>query len=560
MDRDTRKLDKWAQLLLDTSKRNNLINFKDSKTSSLEIVSPEAPLLFGKCDGMASFEVVGPKITEEKSLDDPRLSSSVSQYLAKEEYLSRYASLVKKPNQVLVYGKVSEPVAVMKVLDKKARSALDETGVNVTYLAFGFVRWREQKENSPYFLAPLLLVPVSLENKSATSPYQIKLTGDDIVINPTLNYILQAEYNISLPEYGDGESLASYLEKVTALVLPLDWTVLAECKLGIFSFLKMNMYRDMKDNAAQILQNENVCILLGEGQGSQIVPPARSPDENLLTELHTVVDADSSQLNAIALARSGKSFVLQGPPGTGKSQTITNIVAECLYNGKKVLFVSEKLAALNVVYDKLKAAGLSDFCLELHSHKSNKKAVIDELCRTLRAERYRLSSRADKEIEAKCAAQKQLDSYAAELHRRCEGIDCSVYELYTALAGVRTAPDVSYIIPDVQSKGAAYLSELCSLLGQYADYTQTVGEDYTQNVWYGYQKEGLSFEEKAALQDSLSTLTACVKNLIPLCDDFSTRYGLCCENLADCGNWGGSFCPACPLGRYCSRPPAERAL
>ena len=187
MDTDTRKLDKWAQLLLDTSKRNNLINFKDSKSSTLEIVSPEAALLFGKCDTSASFEVVGPKIKEEKNLDDPLLQQPASDYIEKEEYLSRYGELVKKPGQVLVWGKVSDPLAVMKLLDKKARSALDETGVNVSYLAFGFVRWKEQKEASPFFLAPLLLVPVSFESKGATSPWQIKLTGDDIVINPTLN-------------------------------------------------------------------------------------------------------------------------------------------------------------------------------------------------------------------------------------------------------------------------------------------------------------------------------------------------------------------------------------
>lgn len=561
MDTDTRKLDRWAQLLLDTSKRNNLINFKDSKNSTLEILSPEPALLFGKCDGDAVFEVVGPKIKEEKNLDDPLLSQAAP-YLEKDEYLSRYSVLVRKPSQLLVWGRVSDPLAVMKVIDKKARSALDETGVNVSYLAFGFVRWREQKEGSPFFLAPLLLVPVSLESKGATSPWHIKLTGDDIVTNPTLSYIMQAEAGVCLPDYGDGESLADYLGRVATLVQPLGWTVSGECKLGIFSFLKMNMYRDMKDNAARILQNGNVRILLGEGQGTAadsgsagasgtaapVTAPAAgsnpaagmSPQE-MLSQLHTVVDADSSQLNAIAMARSGKSFVLQGPPGTGKSQTITNIIADCIYNGRKVLFVSEKLAALNVVYDKLKAAGLSDFCLELHSHKSSKKAVIDELCRTLRADRYRLSDRADKELEAKSAAQRQLDSYAAELHKRREGMDSSAYEMHAALAAVRSAPDVPYVVPDIASKGAAYLADVTALLGQYADYTRTVGDDYTQNPWYGYGKESLSYEEKLALQTALSAVTAAMQELIPFCGNVANTYGLTCGSLTDCRNWEEAF-------------------
>lgn len=542
MDTDTRKLDKWAQLLLDTSKRNNLINFKDSKSSTLEIVSPEAAQLFGKCDSTVSFEVVGPKEKEEKNLDDPLLQQTASDYMEKEEYMARYGNLVKKPGQVLVWGRVSDPLAVMKLLDKKARSALDETGVNVSYLAFGFVRWKEQKEGAPFFLAPLLLVPVSFESKGATSPWQIRLTGDDIVINPTLGYIMQAEYNLSLPDYAEEESLSDYLSKVGGLVQPLGWSVSGECKLGIFSFLKMNMYRDMKDNAAQILQNGNVRILLGEKNEVSLAPgQSQETDRKQISDLHTVVDADSSQLAAISMARSGKSFVLQGPPGTGKSQTITNIIADSIYNGKKVLFVSEKLAALNVVYDKLKAAGLSDFCLELHSHKSNKKAVIDELCRTLRADRYRLSSRADRETEARNAAQKQLDSYAGRLHQKAGNMDCSVYELYEALAGVGTAPDVPYVIPGLDGKDTGYISGMCSLLDQYADYTQTVGEDYTQNAWYGYDKESISYEEKLSLQTALSTLLEKLKELIPLSADISNTYGLRFDSLTDCQNWEEAF-------------------
>ncbi len=145
------------------------------------------------------------------------------------------------------------------------------------------------------------------------------------------------------------------------------------------------MYKDLKNNAAKILENKNVRALLGEEICENSLQDIA--DEKTIEDspLHNVVDADSSQIEAIATARNGKSFVLQGPPGTGKSQTITNIIVECLANGKRVLFVSEKLAALNVVYDKLKKAGLEEFCLELHSYKTNKKDVITELCHTLKA-------------------------------------------------------------------------------------------------------------------------------------------------------------------------------
>ena len=125
-----------------------------------------------------------------------------------------------------------------------------------------------------------------------------------------------------------------------------------------------------------------------------------------------------SQKEAIVKSMAAKDYyMIQGPPGTGKSQTITNIIAECLVDGKTVLFVSEKLAALSVVYDKLKKAGLEEFCLELHSHKANKKQVIEELCHTLKAHKSALSDRAQREVEIKREAQRQLDKYTEELHK-----------------------------------------------------------------------------------------------------------------------------------------------
>ena len=98
-----------------------------------------------------------------------------------------------------------------------------------------------------------------------------------------------------------------------------------------------------------------------------------------------MLDADSSQAEAIAAALAGQSFVLHGPPGTGKSQTIANIIAECMAAGKRVLFVSEKMAALQVVFERLKQCGLAEFCLEAHSHKASKRAVLDALGAALSA-------------------------------------------------------------------------------------------------------------------------------------------------------------------------------
>ena len=417
---NTDKLNKWADLLLDTGKRNNLINFKDTKMSTVEILSPDLAILFRRVANSALFEVYDPKLKNEE--DDFELeqedlvSEDHDKNYSKEQYLEIYGARIKR-QQILIYNNCNKPISALKSISKKAKSAIEETGVNIAYMAIGFINWTEN-ENSQYIMrAPILLVPISVENESAVDPYFVRVIDDEIIVNPTFSFKLQNDYGIKLPDIDDEENIDAYFEQIESLVSKLNWTVTKECKIGIFSFLKINMYKDLKDNAEKIVKNENVRVLLGD----EAINANSSENGNNsivdLLDLHNVVDADSSQAEAIEMAKCGKSFVLQGPPGTGKSQTITNIIAECLLDGKKVLFVSEKLAALSVVYDKLKKVGLEEFCLELHSHKANKKQVISELCHTLKLQKSGVSEQAEKELKARKAAQQKLDAYTVELHK-----------------------------------------------------------------------------------------------------------------------------------------------
>ena len=432
---DIKKLDRWADKLLDTGKRNNLVNYRDTKASSAEVVFPACEQIFKKCSVGHVFEIYDPKIADDPDdvilADDSENSENFDKKLKRDEYLKLYAPHIKNDKLLLVYGQTPNPMTAVRNIAKKAKQMQDETGINVAYLAFGFLRWKEKETSEVTYRAPLLLVHVNILTGSIIDPIKIEISDDDFVVNPTFDYLLKAEYGLSLPEFEDGETLSSYYEKVTELVQRLGWEVLDECKLGIFSFLKINMYEDLKQNAEKILENKNVRALLGETDPEIIgLSGTESLVRNPLIELHTVGAADSSQIEAIEMAKSGKSFVLQGPPGTGKSLTITNVIAECLHDGKKVLFVSEKQAALNVVYDKLKKAGLTDFCLELHSHKANKKAVIEELNRTLEVPKSTVSSSAEEEIRQKQESQKRLDQYAEALHQKREIINKSLYQLY----------------------------------------------------------------------------------------------------------------------------------
>ena len=510
-DMDNSKLEKWAEQLLDTGKKNNLISFRDTKSSTAEILIPSSHELFAKIEGGTSFEVFDPKIQEDDVYDTRRITD-------RELFYETYAAKIKKKSQLLVFSAGGNPIAALRTIERKAREYLDETGVNVAYIAFGFIHWKESEHSEIENLAPILLVPVNLSRESAISPYHIRSEDADIVVNPTFSYKLAAEFGVKLPPYND-EGLEDYLTSVSDLMKKLGWTVSGEAKIGIFSFLKINMYQDLIENEAKILSNNNVRLLLMEPlleEENNASSPKEAEEEihNPLVELHSVVDADSSQIEAIELARKGKSFVLQGPPGTGKSQTITNIIAECLFDGKKVLFVSEKLAALNVVYDKLRQAGLEDFCLELHSHKSSKRTIIDNLCRTLHTNASYVSSKAEAEISEKIRTQKQLDDYAFELHAKREGVNKSLYQLFERYSSLRQIPDVKWSFSNIASRDEAYFKKAEELLKQYEAFLPSIGYDYRNNVWYGYIRQAPTYETKLAAENQLKKSDTLIAGLL----------------------------------------------
>lgn len=546
---DTKKLDKWVELLLDTGKRNNLINFKDTRALTVEVLHPSSDVLFDKVDGATAFEVLDPKIIEEDDCTEAFLvqdqleiarNERTGDLKGKNYFLEKYSRKIKRQNQILLYNSIINPLTAVKNIDKKAKAFIEETGVNVAYMVFGFIHWKENNSSSGVFHAPVLLVPIQLEQASTVDPYFIKSAEDDIIVNPTFSYKMDAEYGVRLPEYND-EGLTVYLEKVKRIVEKLQWTVTSECKIGIFSFLKINMYRDLKDNAEVILANRNVRQLLGEKSDSEKIDVENIVIENPLVELHNVVDADSSQIEAIEMAKSGKSFVLQGPPGTGKSQTITNIIAECLSDGKKVLFVSEKLAALNVVYDKLKQAGLAEFCLQLHSHKANKKEVISDICHTLRADKSTVSSKADVEIAIKEKMQHQLEDYAIELHKQRPVIEKSLYQLYESYASFRFMPNVEYVIDQLSFKGEAYLTAAIFLLEQYVDYIPSIGYDYRKNPWYGYINQETSYQSKSEIKTNFSMVSQLLQTVLPLQREISEKYEIRCAGIEDIYVWNTFF-------------------
>jgi hypothetical protein len=288
------------------------------------------------------------------------------------------------------------PDALQKRLLKIAREAQtaeEESGVNILYLALGFLTWLEDKTSAIQREAPLILLPVQLTRNQRTSTYEIRLRDDEVVTNLPLQQRLREDFGLVLPELDVEEEWAPsrYFEQVeSAVASQTSWRVDRDgMQLGFFSFSKLLMYRDLAPEAwpnGAIAEHGLTRGLLFEGFepeqpliGSLDRLDVALPPENIFH----VVDADASQAIVIEEVRNGRNLVVQGPPGTGKSQTITNIIAAAVKEGKRILFVAEKMAALSVVHDRLVKVGLRDVCLELHSRTANKKDVLAELARTM---------------------------------------------------------------------------------------------------------------------------------------------------------------------------------
>ncbi|MBV8558610.1 MAG: DUF4011 domain-containing protein [Planctomycetaceae bacterium] len=332
-----------------------------------------------------------------------------------------------------------------------ARASLEETGVNTLFLALGMLRWHEAEPGAWALRAPLILVPVLLERPGAREPFLLRTGEQEFEGNLSISEKLRADYGIVLPELPERDELEvePYFEEVAAAVRDRPrWMVERDAiALGFFSFSKFLMYRDLDDanwpEGSRPGDHPILRALLRDGfrEPAPVVGDDEPLDRHLAPEdVRHVVDADGSQTLAILDVNRGRNLVIQGPPGTGKSQTITNLIAEAIGRGKSVLFVAEKMAALEVVKRRLDAVRLGDACLELHSHKASKRAVLDQLRRTLGLGSTPMGSPAD-DLRRLGEARDRLNAY-------CEAVNTPIglsgdtpHRAFGALLRLRPGPE-----------------------------------------------------------------------------------------------------------------------
>lgn len=474
-------IENWKRKLLDISKRNRSLNFKPLRVSTVTVVDELPEVVFSKIwvDSsnmrFAATELSPDSSTGESGdmLDEllqsdeqyqnqpnhQMESSSVTDALAfiSDESLYLNAKRQSRQNDNLLQTSLDSDKLdrSLRRLDEQTRSALEEQGVNILFLALGMLHYKDSTDSKEMFQAPLVLLPVELSRKSSRSGYSINASGNEPIINPSLVEYLRHNYGIVLPDLPDAANmddtydLRAFLSNVSKLIeRQKGWAVTDDIHLALFSFQKFMMYKDIEINATAFALHRLIQkLILRTGpqyDGLPLEIRSLGLDQSLPPEnTYQVVDADASQLRAIAAVANNLDLVMEGPPGTGKSQTITNLIALALASGRSVLFVAEKNAALKVVHQRLVKAGLGDFCLELHSTKANKRAVVHELARSLDAslQAPTVSATARQRIPI---VRDRITKYVKELHKPFGVLNLSPYQVIGYYDAVIDAPRVKY--------------------------------------------------------------------------------------------------------------------
>ncbi|KAF0221142.1 MAG: superfamily I DNA/RNA [Geobacteraceae bacterium] len=388
-------LQKLRTKLLDLSTRNRLISYRYPKGRSLQFVDkPNLNLVFSRLIESKALSIKfipdpPPDSYSTKKTDVKAHAQSLGIDVEQDFPLESCCSSTHKHTprlQALYYP--ADLYKVSKKIASDARTVIEETGTNMLYLIFGFLEFYDSDDSEKPIFAPLLAVPVTLDRgaidpDTRTYQYAINYSGEDVHENQTLREKLSQDFNLQLPDFNDEDEPGTYFSSISQAVKNKKrWKVRYQLTLGFLSFGKLAIWDDLNPKKwPGLLSHPLLNEIFSGGSGNEVSlsPEDYEIDSHPQGDLPLIYDADSSQHSAIIDVLSGKNMVINGPPGTGKSQTITNIIAAGLKAGKKILFVSEKLAALEVVRHRLNHAHLGHFCLELHSHKTQKKKLLSDL-------------------------------------------------------------------------------------------------------------------------------------------------------------------------------------
>lgn len=516
----TRKIDYWMHRLLDLGKRNKMINYRETKRTTMKLTTPCFSELYNR---IVKDEE---ELTFKYALDrdnNVRIYSILTLLEELETPLSVFIGDIDTETAA------SERNSILKHMRSKSRLSIEEQGTNILYVSFGFIEWYNGNGSKASLVkSPLILVPVSLLLKSINSPFVLKRHDDDIVVNPTLAYLFESEYGITLPHFdSDDDDIDDYMQQIETLANEHGWRVIREASVGLISFQKITMYKDIANNIDKLVNHPLINAISGvKNTDNDIDFDITTPDAVSAKNIYQVLNSDSSQQEAIEYSKRGYSFVMQGPPGTGKSQTITNIISEALAMGKTVLFVSEKMAALQVVYRRLEETNLAEFCLPLHNYKANKVEVLKQIGANLELKPIKVKDSALAELDALQFERDALNSYVHELHTEIEPLQMSCYEVYSKLIALNDIPLLSFELENVETIDQTKLHSFIYNISIYSESIKKLNKNIINNPWKGLSVSVSGLEYKNNMYINLSNADVILDSLLALTGELESRYYL----------------------------------
>lgn len=443
VERGPARIENWKRKLLDMTLRNRLLNIP-AKGKFVKLLIPDVAEFEDLLADGGAYSITS---RPDEVLGEGEVREGGARLKRTEEELRELLTTGIKSGLLYASQDAETLDKRLTALRREARVAEEEGGSSNLYLTIGLLKFFESDKSEKARFAPVILVPVQLEQRTASEGVRLSARAEDARINVTLLRYLESQYEVRIdgvdppPDDGNGLDVPKVFHKFREEIrAKRGWEIVEEARLGMFSFAKFLIWRDLEEYAERLLESKVVEHLVSNSKeryvdGVDFRDPSELDKIAKSTETFVPMSADSSQLSAIVAAAEGKSFVLIGPPGTGKSQTITNLITHCLATGKTVLFVSEKMAALEVVHRRLSQVGLAERCLELHSGKANKKEVLAQLDASLRSSDkpsvvYRdvIARDLDKERD-------RLNGYVQAMHNQRPSGD-SVFQALTRLIGL----------------------------------------------------------------------------------------------------------------------------
>ena len=523
----------WERKLLDFSLRNSLLNFRVTK-SSLQLLATDLGMLEDKLSDEEEFSIIPAK----EDLDIPALENKIHEFDIEDENINSIVEKEFNDNHIRTFLDEEELEKHLKHLHRSARTSMEENGANTLFLALGFLEWYENERSENKRYAPIVMIPVDIVRNNKTRGYILRSRQEEAQINITLIEYLKQDHGIvidgldPLPEDEHGIDLtAIFIRVMNACAEKKGWKIVNLAFVGLFSFGQFVMWNDLHNRLEEIEANKVVASLIkGCKQWESIKSDitASNLDERVAPDSIAVpVSADSSQLLAVVEASRGESFVLHGPPGTGKSQTITNMIANALYNGKSVLFVAEKMAALSVVQKRLERIGLGPFCLELHSNKTNKTAVLSQLEKALEVGRSNPPISYHESADRLKKMRSELNKSIEALHvRRMWG--CSLYEAIEIYEKYKDRKgEVVLSAETIGSADEEKIKKWKDLLHDFAISAETVGV-YAESPVKCCRRVDYSFETK-------ENVRLAAQEIVELSRDAEEMFALYCAALKKTG-------------------------